>query len=51
EKEPLETCAKLGQLMAYNYDGYWQCMDTKREKDRLEALWDSGKAPWKSWED
>ena len=51
EKEPLETCAKLGQLMAYNYNGYWQCMDTKREKDRLEALWDSGKAPWKSWDD
>ncbi|MGI5989736.1 MAG: glucose-1-phosphate cytidylyltransferase [Lachnospiraceae bacterium] len=51
EKEPLETCASMGQLMAYNYNGYWQCMDTKRERDKLEELWDSGRAPWKSWED
>jgi glucose-1-phosphate cytidylyltransferase len=32
------------------FDGYWQCMDTKREMDKLNELWDNGKAPWKSWE-
>lgn len=51
EKEPLEKVAALGQLMAYKHDGYWQCMDTKREKDKLDELWKSGKAPWKTWED
>lgn len=51
EKEPLERLAAEGELMAYVFDGYWQCMDTKREMDRLNDLWDSGKAPWKSWED
>ncbi len=50
EKEPLETAAKQGELMAYKYDGYWQCMDTKREKDKLDELWNSGKAPWKTWD-
>lgn len=50
EKEPLETVAKTGELRAYKYNGYWQCMDTKREKEALEELWASGKAPWKSWE-
>lgn len=40
----------MGELMAYKYDGFWQCMDTKREKDTLEELWASGQAPWKSWE-
>lgn len=50
EKEPLETAAAMGELVAYKYDGYWQCMDTKREKDTLEELWASGNAPWKSWE-
>ncbi len=49
EKEPLEVCAKQGELMAYNFNGYWQCMDTKREMDKLNELWDQGKAPWKSW--
>ena len=49
EKEPMERLAADGQLMAYRYDGYWQCMDTKREHDKLEELWDSGKAPWKTW--
>ncbi len=51
EKEPLETLAKEGQLMAYRYDGFWQCMDTIRDKKRLQKLWDSGNAPWKTWED
>lgn len=50
EKEPLEAVAMQRELMAYKYDGYWQCMDTKREKDALEELWATGKAPWKSWE-
>ena len=50
EKAPLEQCAKLGELKAYNHNGYWQCMDTKREMEKLEALWQSGKAPWKSWD-
>lgn len=50
EKEPLETVAKLGELRAYMFDGYWQCMDTKREMDKLNELWGQGKAPWKLWE-
>lgn len=49
EKEPLKTLANQKQLMAYKFDGFWQCMDTKREKDRLEELWNSAKAPWKVW--
>ena len=51
EKEPLQRLAEEGQLMSYFHDGYWQCMDTKREKDKLEELWASGHAPWKKWED
>lgn len=51
EKEPLEITASKGELMAYLFDGYWQCMDTKREMDKLNELWDSKKAPWKSWND
>lgn len=49
EREPLERLADEGQLMSYTHHGFWQCMDTKREKDILEEYWDSGKAPWKSW--
>lgn len=51
EKEPLEGLAKDGQLMAYQYEGFWQCMDTLRDKRRLQKLWDSGEAPWKIWEE
>lgn len=51
EKKPLETIAKMGELMAYRHDGFWQCMDTQRDKQLLEGLWESGKAPWKLWED
>lgn len=51
EKEPLETVAKTGQLMAYKHEGFWQCMDTIREKMQLEELWDKGQAPWKVWVD
>lgn len=49
EKEPLERCAKEGKLNAFKHDGFWQCMDTMREKEKLETLWASGKAPWKVW--
>jgi glucose-1-phosphate cytidylyltransferase len=47
EHEPLEKVAAMGELMAYHHDGYWQCMDTKRDRDNLEELWESNKAPWK----
>ena len=47
EREPLENAAAKGELMAYQHDGYWQCMDTKRDRDHLEELWQSGRAPWK----
>ena len=46
EKGPLENAAEMGELMAYQHDSYWQCMDTKRDRDHLEELWQSGKAPW-----
>ncbi len=49
EKEPLERLAAEGELMAYKHDGFWQCMDTRRDKYVLEKLWDSGEAPWKIW--
>jgi glucose-1-phosphate cytidylyltransferase len=49
EREPLENLAKDGQLMAYKHDGFWQCMDTIRDKKRLEDLWAGGDAPWKIW--
>lgn len=51
EKEPLERLAREGQLMAYRHTGFWQCMDTLREKRVLEELWETGRAPWKLWED
>jgi glucose-1-phosphate cytidylyltransferase len=50
EHEPLERLAAEGQLMAYRHDGYWQCMDTLREKHILENYWASGNAPWKTWD-
>lgn len=46
EAEPLEKATALGELMAYQHEGFWQCMDTKRDRDLLESLWQSGKAPW-----
>ena len=45
----VERVAAEGELMSYTHNGYWQCMDTKREMDMLENLWQSGNAPWKSW--
>ena len=50
EREPLERAARDGQLMAFRHTGFWQCMDTVREKKQLEKLWASGKAPWKVWD-
>ena len=47
EKEPLESAAGLGELMAYQHNGFWQCMDTKRDRDSLELLWEKDSAPWK----
>ena len=49
EREPLETLAKSNQLKAYFHGGFWQPMDTLRDKNHLEELWQSGKAPWKVW--
>ena len=49
ESEPLERLAADGELMAYRHEGFWQCMDTIRDKQRLEAMWESGEAPWKVW--
>ena len=45
----LEQLAREGQLMAYKHEGFWQPMDTLREKNLLESLWESGQAPWKTW--
>jgi glucose-1-phosphate cytidylyltransferase len=49
EKEPLESLANDGQLQAYFHNGFWQPMDTLRDKNHLEDLWSSGQAPWKTW--
>lgn len=49
EKYPLEQAARLGQLGAYKHDGFWQCMDTLRDKQLLEKLWAENSAPWKKW--
>ena len=49
EREPLESLARDGQLSAYRHSGFWQPMDTLRDKTQLEELWESGSAPWKVW--
>jgi glucose-1-phosphate cytidylyltransferase len=49
EREPMERLAQAGQLSAYLHHGFWQPMDTLRDKNHLEELWASGKAPWKTW--
>ncbi len=49
EREPLEQLARGGQLSAYKHPGFWQPMDTLRDKMHLESLWASGRAPWKMW--
>ena len=49
ERGPLQRLAAEGQLMSYAHKGFWQCMDTMREKDILEKMWMTGNAPWKVW--
>jgi glucose-1-phosphate cytidylyltransferase len=49
EQEPLKTLACDGELMAFDHHGFWQPMDTLRDRDQLQALWDGGNAPWKFW--
>lgn len=50
EREPMERLASEGNVSAYLHNGFWQCMDTLRDKIRLDELWESGRAPWKLWE-
>jgi glucose-1-phosphate cytidylyltransferase len=49
EKEPIESLAKKGELMGFKHEGFWQCMDTLRDKNKLEELWASTTPPWKVW--
>jgi len=49
EGQPLQQLAQEGQLMSYQHSGFWQAMDTLRDKNHLEELWQSGKSPWKTW--
>lgn len=51
ERKPLETLAREGKLGIYKHPGFWQCMDTQRDRGLLENLWSAGKAPWKVWGD
>ena len=48
-REPMERLAADGQLMAYQHEDFWQCMDTLRDKELLERLWQNGTPPWKTW--
>lgn len=50
EQMPLRSLVKDGELMAYKHNGFWQCMDTQRDREQLEKIWESGEAPWKKWE-
>lgn len=49
EKGPMERLVKAGQMKAYKHEGFWQCMDTYREQQLLDKMWQSDKAPWKTW--
>ena len=51
ERQPLENVAKNKQLMAFKHHGFWQCMDSKRDRDLLESMWQSGNAPWEYLKD
>ena len=51
EREPMETLARQGDLMAFRHDGFWRPMDTLRDRVGLDQLWESGQAPWKLWPD
>ena len=46
EKEPLQKVANMGELMCFPHEGFWQCMDTKRDRDLLEDMWNNRNAPW-----
>ena len=50
EKEPIAELIQKNELKAYIYNGFWQCMDTKRELEKLQDMWQNGNAPWKVWE-
>lgn len=50
EREPLENVANEGKLMAFKHNGFWQCMDTLRDREKLEELWNKGQAVWKVWD-
>ena len=50
ESDPLKNLSNNGELMAYEHDGFWQPMDTMRERDILDSLWRENKAPWKVWD-
>lgn len=50
EREPMERLAADGELMCFRHDGFWQCMDTLRDKQKLDSLWERGQAPWKIWD-
>ena len=50
EQEPLRNLARDGELMAYEHHGFWQPMDTLREKQMLNTLWEEGRAPWRTWQ-
>nr|MCR5102559.1 glucose-1-phosphate cytidylyltransferase [Butyrivibrio sp.] len=49
EQSPMRKLVAKGELMGYHHTGFWQCMDTQREKQKLDKLWGSGDAPWKIW--
>lgn len=49
ERDPLNKLVEMGELNAYLHKGFWQCMDTIREKEKLEKMWESGQASWKAW--
>ena len=51
EREPMEALARQGELMGFRHDGFWQPMDTQRDRVGLDQLWESGHAPWKRWPD
>jgi glucose-1-phosphate cytidylyltransferase len=51
EQSPMRNLAHEGKLSAYRHEGFWQCMDTLRDRMVLEELWAKGKAPWKAWVD
>lgn len=50
EKFPLESLANEGELKVFKHEGFWQCMDTARDKEQLEKMWEDGNPPWKVWE-